>query len=141
MLRGLVGDRARGSAARMRSRMTKEQHKALETAGPKERAAILRQMREQGQSRMSERVSMLGRSLGLSENEMRRIERGSNEERREMMIKVVRRRSERYVKEHGLPSDVTPEVWRSITSSDDDEFVRGYLRFRFRHPEFGVPPR
>ena len=141
VLRGLVGDRARRSAAQLRSQLTKEQRAALETAGPAERAAILRDVHERERSRMSERDSALGRNLGLTEGELRRVERGTKKERRDVMIKVARRRSSRYVKEHGLPSGVTPERWRSIAGSGDDEFLRGYLRIRASHPEFGVSPK
>ena len=140
VLRGLVGDRARRSAAQLRSQLTKEQRAALETAGPAERAAILRDVHEREKSRMSGRDSALGRNLGLTDGELRRIERGTKKERRDVMVKVARRRSSRHVKEHGLPSGVTPERWRSIAGSGDDEFLRGYLRIRASHPEFGVAP-
>lgn len=140
VLRGLVGDRARRSAAQLRSQLTKEQRAALETAGPAERASILRDVHEREKLRMSERDSVLGRNLGLTEGELRRIERGTKKERRDVMVKVARRRSSRYVNEHGLPSGVTRERWRSIAESGDDEFLRGYLRIRASHPEFGVSP-
>ena len=141
VLRGLVGDRARMAGSRLRGRMTKEQREKLESASPAEREALLRAVREQDRARMPEQLGRLGRELGLADGELRRIERGTAEDRRQVMIDVARRRSKKHVEENGLPEGVPERRWRSIAAGSDEEFVRGYLRIRARHPEFGVSPK
>lgn len=137
VLRGLLADRARTSADRLRANLDDEQRRALESAGPKEREKLMRRIKGEQRSRF---VKHLGRELGLSERELRRVEAGTPEERRAALVAAARRRATRYVEKHGLPPEVSAETWANIAASDDAEFVRGYLRIRGRHPEFGVPP-
>ncbi|MEM6572175.1 MAG: hypothetical protein AAF957_27420 [Planctomycetota bacterium] len=141
VLRGLVGDRARRSAALLRSRLTPEQQAALEQASPDEREALLREVRANERRRASEQLSMFATELGLGDGDVKRLQAGSREERRAFMVDVARRRAKKHVEEHGLPRGVPQRRWDATLSADDDQFVRGYLRIRARHPEFGVPPR
>lgn len=141
VLRALVGDRAKVAAARIRSRMTPEEREELTSAEPAERAEILSRHRRRQLEALPERVRKLGDELGLSQNDLRRLQDGKPAERRSQIARMVRRRMERYVTENGLPDGVAPKQWERVFGSDDETFLRALRRIRIHHPDFGVPER
>ena len=94
---------------------------------------LLREVRETERARMPEQLERFGRDLGLSDGELRRVRRGSREDRRQVMMDLTRRRAQQYVDRHGLPDGVPERRWRAMAGGSDEEFVRGYLRIRGKH--------
>ncbi|MEM8712793.1 MAG: hypothetical protein AAGG01_17715, partial [Planctomycetota bacterium] len=141
VLRNLLKDRARLSAARVRKAMTAEEREAFAKAAPEERAVLLRAVRKRELSRLPERLERLGAELGLSTQELKRIESGDRASQRSAIAGVVRRRVERQVKEGALPESVTPGVWERLRTLDDREFLRAVQRLRLRAPELGIPKK
>ncbi len=141
VLRALIGDRAKVAAARIRSRLTPEERKELDAAKPVERARILGRHRKRQLDALPDRVRKLGDELGLSAKEVRQLHEGSPAERHKHIARMARRRTERYIKEHGLPEGVDAKQWSRLFDGDDETFLRALRRIRIRNPEFGVPRR
>jgi len=139
VLRALIADRARVTAARIRSQLTPEERKELAAAKPVERARILGAHRRRQLDSLPDRVRRLGGELGLSPKELRQLHEGPAGERRAQIARMARRRMERYVKENGLPEGVAPKQWKRLFDSDDETFLRALRRIRIHHPELGVP--
>jgi hypothetical protein len=139
VLRKLVADRARQAASHLRSRMTPEERQRVGAAAPGERAKIIRSIREREMARLPEHLTALGRDLGVSSQDLMRVRSGTPKEQLAAIANLLRRRTEKQVREEGLPPGLGEERWAHMKDMRDETFLRVLQRVRQRHPDFGVP--
>lgn len=140
-LQALVGDQARAAAVHLQRYMTSKERTQLEGATPRERAGIMRQVRERSLAELPERVAAMAREIGLGAGELERANQGTASERRTALVRLLRRRAQKSIDEGGLPVSVTKERAERLLKLDDKAFVRAFQRVRLRHPEFGISPK
>ena len=140
VLRNLVREDARSTAALLRRALTDEERARFESAGPEEREATTERLREVTGNEVMRRLGRAGRELGISKETIRAAKDLPPDLRRDFLIGELRERCEAHVEAVGLPPRMSPEAWRGMQEGTDEQFVRGLTRTMRRDPSFGIPP-
>jgi len=138
VLRGIVADEARATAARLRATMTPEERARFADAGPEQRAEIVRSVRERAGERARGAARRLARELGVDAAQIEGMDRG---EVRRRLVDLARRRARRHLEVHGPPEGLDADQWERVLGLPDRQFARAFGRVRARQPDYAAPPR
>lgn len=129
VLRGMLVDRAKGAASRIRERLTPDERARLENASPLERAQLLRAVREREFARLPAALERLGRELGVGPEGLQRLAQEDPKRARALVIDYVRRRAKKRTERDGPPAGVDAEEWARVLELPDGAFARAYPRY------------
>ncbi len=138
-LRGILGDRARVGATRLRERMTPAERTRLGEADPGERRAIIRALHDREIRDLPAHYGELARALGVDRSALEGLRQARGPERTAAIAAFARERAKAYVRGHGLPAGISTERWQQIVALPDSAFLRNMVRIRCRYPDFAIP--
>jgi hypothetical protein len=97
----------------------------LESATPRERAALMLRARARVEGDKLERsLAELGRRLELPESERDALAKLDRPEQRRKLLELRRREITGRIEREGLPAWITPQEWQTWSRLDDREFFR-----------------
>ncbi len=122
-------------SARRRGRFLRERvpdlARSLETADPRERRRILEGFQRRHRAEKSgPALRQLAKELGLSRNEMDRLQGLPMPERLQEVVRLQRRHLERTIQRGGGPAGVTPEELQPRRRLGDEQFLRWFEQRR-----------
>ncbi|MBK7878778.1 MAG: hypothetical protein IPJ77_24225 [Planctomycetes bacterium] len=135
-MREIVGGEARARGQEIRAKLPDAWLERLETARPEERLAILGQFRDRHLKRIADfAIERLGKTLGLAEEERRRLQSLPIDERAQAVLELRKRAIERDASENGLPPGMTAEDWSELVRLEPQAFFTRVQQYRQRRVE------
>lgn len=135
-MREIVGGEARARGQEIRAKLPDAWLEQLEKARPAERLAILAQFRDRHLKRIADfAIERLGKTLGLADEERRRLQALPIDERAQAVLELRKRAIERDASENGLPPGMTAEDWRELTHLEPQAFFTRVQQYRQRRVE------
>lgn len=139
VLRGLLGDEARSTAALMRSMLSEEEVARLESLQPSEREAVVQRLRQQARVQVCKNLGRIARELGVEPDEVLSLRSLPPKEQRDALVARIRQACRERIAREGLPDQVSAREWEHMESGSDGRFIRGFIKASRRDPSFMIP--
>ena len=130
LLREMAVDEAGAMGQRILERMSADDRARLEQASEADRLRFLVEFRRRQDQRLEESIHGMAAEIGMSEEELARLETLLPDQRRARFLEIVKRRILHLVEQRGLPEGITAQRWEHASALEPREFYLAVLRLQ-----------
>lgn len=138
LLREMALDEARAMGQRVLESLSEEDRARLEAATEADRLRFFVDFRRRQEQRLEVSMDRMAREVGMSEEELVRLDELHPDQRRTRFLELVKRRTLRAVEQRGLPAAISAQRWGHAMELEPREFYLMLLRLQ-DHDDLRLP--